>query len=144
MVVLNSFSFCLSVKILIFPSNLNESLAGSIPGCGFFPFITLNMLPFWPAEFLMKSQPIALWEFPSMLFVVFPWLLLILSLSLIFDILITAYFSIFLFGLILYGTLCASWTWMSVSFPRLGKFSVIMSQICSQSLSVSLLLVGPL
>ena len=32
-----------------------------------------------------------------------------------------------LLGLILFGTLCASWTWMSVSFPRLGKFSVIMS-----------------
>ena len=26
----------------------------------------------------------------------------------------------------LFGTLCASWTWMSVFFPRLGKFSAIM------------------
>ena len=32
-----------------------------------------------------------------------------------------------LFGLILLGTLCSSWTWLSVSFPRLGKFSVMTS-----------------
>ena len=30
---------------------------------------------------------------------------------------------VFLFGLILFGTLSASWTWVTVSFPRLGKFS---------------------
>lgn len=29
---------------------------------------------------------------------------------------------VFLFGLILFGTLSASWTWVTVSFPRLGKF----------------------
>ena len=42
--VLNSLSFCLSVKLLISPSNLNEILAGqSNLGCRFFPFITLNI-----------------------------------------------------------------------------------------------------
>ena len=29
-------------------------------------------------------------------------------------------------GFILPGTLCASWTWLTISFPMLGKFSVIM------------------
>ena len=44
LVVLNSFSFCLSVKLLISPSNLNESLAGqSSLGCRVFPFITLKI-----------------------------------------------------------------------------------------------------
>ena len=44
--VLNSFSFCLSEKLLISSSNLNESLAGySILGSRFLPFITLNILP---------------------------------------------------------------------------------------------------
>ena len=44
MVVLNSLSFCFSVKLLISPLNLNEILAGLINlGCGFFPFITLNI-----------------------------------------------------------------------------------------------------
>ena len=42
--VLNSLSFCLSVKLLISLSNLNEILAGqSNLGCRFFPFITLNI-----------------------------------------------------------------------------------------------------
>ena len=42
--VLNSLSFCLSVKVLISPSNVNVILAGSSNlGCSFSPFITLSM-----------------------------------------------------------------------------------------------------
>ena len=42
--VLNSFSFCLSVKVLISLSNVNETLAvQSNLGCRFFPFSTLKM-----------------------------------------------------------------------------------------------------
>ena len=44
LVVLNSFSFCLSVKLLISPSNLNESLAGRVFLVVAFSFITLNIL----------------------------------------------------------------------------------------------------
>ena len=33
----------------------------------------------------------------------------------------------FLLGFILYGTLPASWTWLSISFSMLGKFSTIIS-----------------
>lgn len=36
-------------------------------------------------------------------------------------------FGVKLFGFILLGTLSASWTWLNVSFPRLGKFSPIIS-----------------
>ena len=44
LVVLNSLSFCLSVKLLISPSYLNEILAGySNLGCRLFSFITLSM-----------------------------------------------------------------------------------------------------
>ena len=68
----------------------------------------------------------------------------IFSLSLIFAILIAICLGLFLFELILYGTLGASWTLMSVFFPRLGKFSVIMSSVVSQALSLSLILLGPL
>ena len=32
-----------------------------------------------------------------------------------------------LFVLIVVGILCAFWTWISVSFPRLGKFLAVMS-----------------
>ena len=42
--VLNSLSFCLSVKLLISLLNLNKILAGlSNLGCRFFPFMTLNI-----------------------------------------------------------------------------------------------------
>ena len=37
---------------------------------------------------------------------------------------------------ILFGTLCASWTWVTISFPMLGKFSpIISSHIFSDPLS---------
>ena len=51
----------------------------------------------------------------------------IFSLYLIFDSLINMCLGVFLFGFILYGTLCASWTWLTVSFPTLGKFSTTIS-----------------
>ena len=34
---------------------------------------------------------------------------------------------VFLLGFILYGTLCASWTWLTISFSTLGKLSTIIS-----------------
>ena len=51
----------------------------------------------------------------------------ILSLSLIFISLITMCLSVFLLGFILPGTLCTSWTWLTISFPILGKFSALLS-----------------
>ena len=51
----------------------------------------------------------------------------ILSLPLIFVSLIAMCLHVFLFGFILSGTLCASWTWLIISFPTLGKFSAIIS-----------------
>jgi hypothetical protein len=47
LVVLNSYNFSFSEKLLISPSVLNEILAGySNLGCRFFPFSTLNISPF--------------------------------------------------------------------------------------------------
>ena len=34
---------------------------------------------------------------------------------------------VFLLEFILYWTLCASWTWLTISFPMLGRFSTILS-----------------
>ena len=62
----------------------------------------------------------------------------ILSLSLIFVSLITMCLSVFLLGFILPGTLCASWTWLTISFPMFSKLSAIISSIFSQVLSLSL------
>ena len=47
--------------------------------------------------------------------------------SLTFDILIVKCLTVGLFGFIFYGTLGASWTWLTVSFPILGKFLTIIS-----------------
>ena len=51
----------------------------------------------------------------------------ILSLCLIFVSLISMCLGMFLLGFILCGTLCASWTWLTISFSVLGKFSTIIS-----------------
>jgi len=51
----------------------------------------------------------------------------ILSLFLVFVSLISMCLGVFLLGFILYGILCASWTWLTVSFSMLGKFSTIIS-----------------
>ena len=63
-----------------------------------------------------------------MLFVIFPLLLLIFYLwSLIFVSLIIVCLGVLLLGFILPGTLCASWTWLTISFPMFGKFLAIIS-----------------
>ena len=53
----------------------------------------------------------------------------IFSLNLIFDSLINMCVGMFLLGFILYGTLCASWTWLTISFPILGKFSTCLTWV---------------
>ena len=63
-------------------------------------------------------------------------------LSLILATLITICFGVVLLWLILFLILCASCTWMSVSFPRLGKVLPNMSSICSHPLSLFFLFLG--
>ena len=79
--VLNSLSFCFSVKLLISPSYLNEILAGYSHMCCRFFFhqfkYVLQAIPVWPGEFLLKDQLLFLRESPCVLFVVFHLLFLI-------------------------------------------------------------------
>ena len=63
-----------------------------------------------------------------------------LSLSLVFVILVTVCLGVFLIGLILYGFLFISQTWVTVSFPRLGRFSTTISPNILGELFDSLLL----
>ena len=53
----------------------------------------------------------------------------ILSLCLVFVSLTSMCLGMFLLGFILYGTLCGSWTWLTISFSLLGKLSTIISSI---------------
>ena len=59
------------------------------------------------------------------------------SLSLLFVSWITVCLAIFLLGIILPGTVCASLTQVTVSLLMFGKFSVIVSSDISQVLSLS-------
>ena len=59
LVVLNSLNFCLSEKLFISPSILNEILAGTVILVVDFSLSVLKIylaIPFWPAEFLLKDQ----------------------------------------------------------------------------------------
>ena len=124
--VLNSVNFCLSVKLLISLWNLNEILAGwSTLVCRFCPFITLNLSchSFLACRVSAEKSAVNLMGAP--LYVICHFSLVAFnnfSLSLIFVSLITMRLGIFLLWFILPGTLCASWTWVAISFLMLGKF----------------------
>ena len=85
-------------------------------------------------------------EFPCMLFMGVPLYVICcfslaafnnFSLSLIFANLITMCLGVFLLRFILYGTLCASWTWVAISCPMLGKsLTIISSNIFSGPFSL--------
>ena len=99
--MLNSFSSCLSEKLFISPSYLNETLAGyNNQECVFFCFIILNMfchsLLAWRVS--IERSAVSLWEFPCVAFVVFPLLLLIFDLcvwsSLIWLVCVLGYFAL--------------------------------------------------
>ena len=105
--VQNSLSFCLSVKLLISPSYLNEILAGySNLGCRFFSFITLNMschsLLAWRVSIERLTviiMRIPLWVISCFSFTAFN------ICSLIFVNLINMCLGVFHLGFILFGTL---------------------------------------
>jgi len=125
--VLNSLSFCLSVKLLISASYLNEILAGySNLGCRLFSFITLSMSChsglmsfYWKISCYPYGNPLVCY-FSLAAFN-------ICSLCLIFVNWINMCLGVFRLGFILFGTLWVSWTWVIISFYILGKFSTIIS-----------------
>ena len=108
-----------------------RSLSGTIIlGCRLFPSSTLNISYH---SVLACSFP---WEISCQMcgitlvcyLVLLPCLLNILSLCLVFASLISMCRDVFLLGFVLYGTLPASWTWLTISFSMLGKFSTIISR----------------
>ena len=113
LVVLNSH-FCLTEKLLIPPSILNEILARySNLGCRFFPFRTLNISchSLLACRVSAERSAVNCMGFP--VYVTYCFFLAafnIFSLHLVFISLISVYLGMFLLGFFLYGTLCASWT----------------------------------
>ena len=141
---MNSFSFTLSGKHFICPSILNDSFARqSNLGCRSFLFITLNT----SCQFLLaykvsfEKSADSLLETPLQVTVFFSLTdFKTLSLSLTFGILIRMFFGVVLFESNLFGALCASWIYLSISFTKSGRFSFIIFKISFQFL----LLLAPL
>ena len=129
--VLNSLSFCLSVKLLIYPSYLNEILAGySNLGCRLFSLITLSMSchSFLAWKVYIDRSAVILMGIPLCVICCFSLAAFnICSLCLIFVNLIHMSLGVFHLGFILFGTLWVSWTCVTISFPILGKFSALIS-----------------
>ena len=129
--VLYSLSFCLSVKLLISPSYLNDILAGySNLRCRFFSSITLSMschsLLAWRVS--IERSAVILMGIPLCIICCFSLAAFnIFYLCLIFINLINLCLVVFHFGFILFGTFLVSWTWVAISFPIFGKFSTIIS-----------------
>jgi len=130
-VVLNFLYFCLSEKLFISPSILNELLAGySSLGCRIFPFSTSNIscLSLLACRVSTERSALKHMRFPLYVtccfslaaFNIFSWCLVFVSL-------VSMCLDVFLLGLIQYGTLCASWNWLTISFSMLGKCSTIIS-----------------
>ena len=129
--VLNFLNFCLSEKLFIFPSILNEIFARySNLDCGFSPFSTFNFscLSLLACRVSAERSAVKHMGFPLYAICYFTFVAFnVLSLCLGFVSLISMCLGLFFLGFILYGTLCAPWTWLIISFSMLGKFSTIIS-----------------
>ena len=109
--------FCLSGKCLTSPSNLEES--------------------FLACRVSVEKSANSLMEVPLCVICCFS-LVALHILSVINFCQFDYYVSLFLLGFILPGTLWDSWTWLTISFPMLGKFSaIIFSNIFSGTFSLS-------
>ena len=103
-----------------------------------------HAIPFWLTEFLLRNQLIEWWDFPCILFVIFPLLLLTF-----FSVLNFCQFD---YNVSVCSSLGLSFLGLSVlpgpgwlfPFLYLGSFQLLSLQIFSQVLSLSLLLLGPL
>ena len=87
------------------------------------------ILPF-PSDLQSFCWKISCWAYELSLvcyLLLLPCCFNVFSLCLVFISWISICLGMFLLGFILYGHLCASWTWLTISFSLLGKFSTIIS-----------------
>ena len=126
--------------------NLNGSFAGQIIlGCSF-SFHHFKCIMVIPLACRVSARKSGYSLREVLLYVVSCFSLAAFNILFNFSILIIMCFYMDLFGLILFGTPCASWTWISASFPGQGSFQPLCLQICSpfgmsvMHMSVSLML----
>ena len=84
-------------------------------------------MPFKPAEFLLQDQLLSIGVLLVYYLLLLSCCFNILSLCLVFLSLISKCLGMFPLRIILHGTLCASWTWLTISFSMFRKFSTIIS-----------------
>ena len=129
--VLNSLSFSLSIKLLISPTNQNESPAGTV-----FLIVCFSLLSFWVYHATSLAYRVSAEKSANNLMEILLYDICCFSLvecnifflSIIFVswfFCVLAWFFLFFF---LYGILCNSLTWMSVSFPTIWSFLLLSFQ----------------
>ena len=96
---------------------------------GFFPFITLNMSchTLLACRVSAERSAVNLMVIPLYGICCFSLAAFNIYLYLIFDSLNNMGLGVILLGFILYGTLCASWNLLTISFPILWKFPTIIT-----------------
>ena len=128
LVVLNFLIFCLSEKLFISPSILNEILARySNLGCRFFPFSTLNISCYslLACRISAERSAVKCMGFPLYVTCCFSLAAFnILSLCLVFVSLISMHLRVFLLGFILCGTLWPLGLHWLFPFPCWGNFQL--------------------
>ena len=147
--MLNYFSFCLSVKLLISSSYLNQSLAGySNLGCMFFSFITLSMschsLLAWRVS--IERSAVSLMGIPLWVICCFSLAAFnICSLCLIFVNLINMCLGMFCLGFILLGDSLGFLDLGDYFFPHFREvFNYYLLKYFLMAFLFCLLLLGPL
>ena len=113
----------------------------------FFPFSTLNISCHSLLACRVSTERLAVKHMGFPLYVTCCFSLAafnILTLCIVFVSLISMCHGLFLLGFILYGTVCASWTWLTISFSVLRKFSTKISSKVFSYPFFSLLFLGRL
>ena len=146
--VLNSLNFCLSEKLFISPSILNEILARySNLGCRFFPFSTLNISCHSLLACRVSAERSAVKRMGFPLYVTCCFSLAvfnILSLCLVFVIFISKCLGVFLLGLSCMGFFVPLGLERLFPFPCWGNFQLQSLQKFFHTLSFSLLMGLPI
>ena len=145
---MKSFSFSLSGKLCICSSIQNDIFAGqSNLGYRSLIFMILNIFcqSLLACKVSSEKSADSLMETHLQVTNLFSLAAFkILSLSLTFGILIMICLGVGLFASMWFGTLCASWTCMSIPSPNYGSFLSLFFQIDFLFFALSLFLLAPL